>query len=57
MKNILKKFYGTKLVKNENKVKNFKKFLSGRGLKSLPLSVFLDYNTEPNFETGYSSKK
>jgi hypothetical protein len=33
--------------------KNFIKFLSGRGSKSLPLTVFLAEKTEPNYDTDY----
>jgi hypothetical protein len=33
--------------------KNFIKFLSGRGSKSIPLIIFLAEKTEPNYDTDY----
>ncbi len=46
-----KKFY-LLMNKNSKKRKKIKiKFLSGRGSKSLPLTVFLVEKTEPNYET------
>ncbi len=36
---------------NKNSKNNYIKFLSGRGPKSLPLTVFLAEKTEPNYDT------
>jgi hypothetical protein len=43
--------------KKEKKIKekNFIKFLSGRGSKSLPLTIFLAEKTEPNYDTVHYS--
>ncbi len=38
--------------KSKKAKKFFKKFLSARGSKSLPLTVFLVEKTEPNYDTG-----
>jgi hypothetical protein len=39
--------------KREKSKKNFIKFLSGKGLKSLALTFFLAEKTEPNYDTGH----
>jgi hypothetical protein len=38
----------------KKKEKNFIKFLSGRGSKSLQLTVFLGEKKDPNYDTAYS---
>jgi hypothetical protein len=45
------KFFGTKIAK-----KNFfLKFISRRGSKNLPLTVFLAEKTEPNYDAGFNA--
>jgi hypothetical protein len=39
--------------KKKKMIKIFIKFLSGRGPKSLPLTVFLAKKTEQNYDTVY----
>ncbi len=55
MKRFFLKIFWYKNSKKKRKIKEkiFKKFLSGRGSKILPLTVFLADKTEPNYDTGY----